>query len=101
MNIPEKCELCGCECEVTKHHLVPKLKAKNKYKEIKDDPSNWLWICRPCHDLIHSQFSESELRDLYNTRESLLAAPEIEKFVKWRRKHPDFSGHAKMGNRRR
>ena len=95
------CELCGLPCKLTKHHLCPQLKCKNKYKEIKEDPSNHIWICESCHGHIHATFTESELRDLYNTKEKLLAAPEIQKFIAWKRKHPDFTGHSKMSNARR
>lgn len=96
------CELCGLECEPTKHHLVPKLKSKRgKYRELKEDSSNLLWICRSCHDQIHSLWNETTLRDLYSTREKLLAAPEMQKFIAWKRKHPDFIGHSKMSNARR
>lgn len=95
------CELCGLECELTKHHLIPQSRAKNKYKEIKEDPSNLLWICRSCHDQIHSLWDESTLRDLYNSKEKLLATPEMQKFIAWKRKHPDFNGHSKMSNARR
>lgn len=97
----KKCELCGIECELTRHHLIPQLKAKNKYKEIKNDPSNILMICRSCHDFIHANFSESELRDLYNTKETLMCNDEIQKFLKWKKKHPDFKGHSKMSNKRK
>ena len=95
------CALCGTEKKLTRHHLIPKVRAKNKYKEIKEDPSNLLWICRSCHDQIHSLWDESTLRDLYNTKEKLLAAPEMQKFIAWKRKHPDFTGHSKMSNARR
>lgn len=95
------CETCGCEADLTKHHLVPVLKAKNKYKEIKEDPSNHIWICRQCHDQIHACYTESELRDLYFTKDRLMEAPKFRKFVEWRRKHPDFSGHSKMSNDRK
>ena len=95
------CELCGCVCECTKHHLVPKVRAKNKYKEIKEDPSNIIWICRSCHDQIHALFSENELRDLYNTKDKLLESEEMQKFIKWKKKHPDFNGHSKMSNKRK
>lgn len=95
------CALCGAEKKLTRHHLIPKVRAKNKYKEIKEDPSNLLWICRSCHDQIHSLWDESTLRDLYNTKEKLLAAPEMQKFISWKRKHPDFTGHSKMSNARR
>jgi len=95
------CETCGCEAELTKHHLRPQLKCKNKYKEIKDDPSNLIWICRSCHDQIHACYTESELRDMYSTKAALMEAPKFKKFVEWRRKHPDFSGHSKMCNDRK
>jgi hypothetical protein len=96
-----KCELCEIECDCTRHHLVPKLKAKNKYKEIKDDPTNILYVCRSCHDQIHSLFTETELRDLYFTKSLLLENDEFRKFVEWKKKHPNFTGHSKMSNRKR
>ena len=96
-----KCQLCGCETKLTKHHLIPKLKAKNKYKEIKEDPSNYIWICRSCHDSIHALYTETELRDKYSTLEALLQAPELAKFLTWKRKHPDFVGSSRMSNRKR
>lgn len=96
-----RCETCGCEAELTKHHLVPVAKAKNKYKAVKEDPSNHIWICRSCHDQIHALYDETELRDLYSTREKLLEATEFKKYVSWKAKHPDFSGHSKMSNKRK
>lgn len=95
------CELCGLACELTKHHLVPVSRTRNKYKDIKEDPSNLIWICRSCHDQIHSLWDESTLRDLYNTKEKILAAPEMQKFIRWKIKHPDFKGHSKMSNERK
>ena len=97
----ELCELCGLPCETTAHHLIPKSRIRNKYKDIKEDSSNLIWICRSCHDQIHSLWDESTLRDLYNTKDKLLAAPEMQKFIAWKRKHPDFTGHSKMSNARR
>lgn len=97
----QRCELCGVECECTRHHLIPKLKAKNKYKSIKNDDSNILMICRQCHDQLHSLWDESTLRDLYNTKEKILASEEMQKFISWRKKHPDFNGHSKMSNARK
>ena len=100
--IMETCELCGCNTDdISDHHLIPRLKCKNKYKELKNDKGNILKICRSCHDQIHALFSESELRDLYNTKEKILESAEMQKFINWKKKHPDFKGHAKMGNRRR
>ena len=96
-----KCQTCGCDCELTKHHLVPVSKCKNKYKQVKEDASNHIWICRQCHDAIHASYSEQELRDMYYTLDALLSAPEFAKFVAWKKKHPEFDGHSKMSNRRR
>lgn len=96
-----KCELCGIECDLTKHHLVPQSKSKNKYREIKEDPSNYLWICRSCHDQIHAMFSNNELRDKYFTKELLMENEEFRRFVDWKKKHPNFNGHSKMNRRRK
>ena len=95
------CETCGCTAELTKHHLCPVSRVKNGYKNLKDDPTNIIMICRSCHDAIHAAYNETELRDLYSTKESLITAPEFNKFIKWKRKHPEFTGSSKMGNRRR
>ena len=95
------CELCGCECALTKHHLVPQARCKNKYKQIKEDEANLLWICRQCHDQIHALWDENALRDLYSTKEKLLAAEPMQKFIAWRQKHPSFDGHSKMSNSRK
>lgn len=96
-----KCETCGLEADLTKHHLCPASRCKNKYKAIKEDESNHIWICRSCHDQIHALYTESELRDKYSTLDALMKAPEFAKYVNWKKKHPEFSGHSKMSNRKR
>lgn len=95
------CELCGVKCKCTKHHLIPVSRVRNKYKDIKEDPLNLLWVCRSCHDQIHSCFDNTQLRDLYNTKEKLLASYEMQKFIAWKKKHPEFNGHSKMSNQRK
>lgn len=97
----KKCELCGAKDDLTEHHLIPKLKLKNKYKEFKSDSSNILIVCRSCHDQIHACWDESQLRDFYNTKEKLLESPEMQKYIAWKIKHPDFRGHSKMSNSRK
>ena len=98
-----KCETCGCETELTKHHLIPvHVCRSSKYsKDLKTDDSNIIMICRTCHDFLHATWSDQELRDSYSTKEKLMAAPEFAKFISWRKKHPEFKGSSKMGNRRR
>lgn len=96
-----KCELCGCVAPLTRHHLRPQVKCKNKYKALRNDDSNVAMLCRPCHDAVHAAHSENELRDLYDTVVKLKTSEEVMRFVEWRRKHPDFDGHAKMCNGRK
>jgi len=93
-----KCELCGCQTELTVHHLIPKCKAKNKYKDIRNDETNLIMICRQCHDHIHATYDESYLRDFLNALDLLKLDDKIMKFVNWKKKHIGFSGHAKMSN---
>ena len=97
----KKCELCGCETGITKHHLIPQAQSRHKNKYLKTDEGNFLWICTECHSQIHALFSNYELKTLYNTKEALLDEPRMRKFVEWRRKHPDFKGSSKMAKERR
>ena len=96
-----KCELCGCETGITKHHLIPQAQSRHKNKYLKTDEGNFIWVCTECHSQIHALFSNYELKTLYNTKEALLAEPRMHKFVEWRRKHPDFKGSSKMAKERR
>lgn len=99
-----KCELCGLDTHrLTKHHLVPQNVSRTRKhpKSLKNDEGNFLWVCEECHSRIHSEFSNQELRDLYSTKEGLMSSEQIQKYVEWRRKHPNFSGSSKMSDRRR
>lgn len=100
MNL-EQCELCTCKAKLTKHHLIPKVRCKNKYQKLKNDDNNFIWICNECHSHIHATYSENELRDNYSSKDLLLQSEKIQKFIKWRKKHQDFSGGSKMSNRRK
>ncbi len=40
-------------------------------------------LCHPCHKFIHSVLSEKELAASYNTLDTLLAHPDVAKFVGW------------------
>lgn len=97
----KKCEICGCECKPTVHHLVPQQQSRHKNKYLKTDEGNFLWICEECHSQIHALFSNYELKTLYSTKEALLAEPRFKKFVEWRKKHLDFKGSSKMSNKRK
>jgi 5-methylcytosine-specific restriction endonuclease McrA len=77
MKTNEKCSLCGLETQLTIHHLIPKVKCHHNLKNKEDDPTNHLLVCRACHDAIHANFSENELRDFYSTKQQLLDSEEI------------------------
>ena len=101
MEQPTKCEICGHEGDITKHHLVPQQQSRHKNKYLKTDEGNYLWVCTECHSQIHALFTNYELKTLYPTKELLLAEPRFAKFVEWRKKHPDFKGSSKMSNKRK
>jgi PP-loop superfamily ATP-utilizing enzyme len=88
------CELCERpNIEVTRHHLIPRTRHKNKRNKKTFDReevrSRVAELCRPCHKFIHTVLTEKELESGYNTIEQLVAHPEIRKFVDWiRTKHP-------------
>ena len=100
-NKTDKCEICGVECNTTKHHLIPQVVSRHKNKYLKTDEGNFLWVCVECHSQIHALFSNQELKELYDTKEKLLAEPRFHKFVEWRKKHPEFKGSSKMAKERR
>ena len=99
--VDKKCELCGSDKNITKHHLIPQQVSRHKNKYLKNDESNFLWICEECHSQIHALFTNQQLKELYNTKELLLANEKFNKYVQWRIKHLDFSGSSKMSNAKR
>ena len=86
MNTIRRCEICGCECNPTLHHLIPQQVSRHKNKYLKTDEGNFLWICEECHSQIHALFSNQELKDRLNTKELLLADPKFHKYVEWKKK---------------
>jgi len=88
------CELCGRLVSlVTKHHLIPRTRHKNKRNKREFDrvevKTRVAWFCRPCHDHVHALFTEKTLEREFNTLESLMAHPEIARFVTWIQRRPD------------
>lgn len=97
----DACELCGSPENLTRHHLCPRLKCKNKYKKIENDDSNILIVCEDCHRTIHAYFDENQLRDLYPSKDALLGNEKFAAFVEWKIRHPGKSSPSKMSNSRR
>lgn len=60
------CAICGGPGG-TRHHLVPKLVAKQR-KKLHEEI---IRTCRKCHDDIHFYFSHYELAEEFNTEDSL------------------------------
>ena len=75
-----------------KHHLIPKCK---KGKET-------ITIHKMCHNAIHSTFTDTQLKQRYNTIEALKSDEDIIKFVEWiQTKSPEYYQPTKMSNRKR
>ncbi|MHC5001877.1 MAG: hypothetical protein ACYTJ0_02025 [Planctomycetota bacterium] len=87
------CELCERDVPaVTRHHLIPRSRHHNKRNRRtfgRTEVHRTLMLCRPCHGQIHAVLANKQLEHEYNSREKLIAHPEILKFVRWiRRRDP-------------
>ena len=72
----DKCSFCGLNVKTSKHHIVPKCKNGNVTTP----------TCETCESFIHRTWSHNELRDTYDTVESIYKTEQFQKFLKWRRK---------------
>jgi len=74
------CALCGRELAepISKHRLIPPSKGG------RDTPT--VAMHSVCQNKIYAVFTETELKNHYNTIERLLENDEISKFVKWVKK---------------
>lgn len=84
---PPACELCGRETILTRHHLIPRTRHRNRRVRQhfgRDEmQGRILWLCTACHHHVHLVLSEKELALEFNTREALLGHPDIRRFVRW------------------
>jgi hypothetical protein len=85
-----ECALCGHDCELTFHHLIPRRCHSNKWfrknfsrEEMRTRGIN---VCRPCHRMIHRSHAEKELGRTYNTLAALLESEPVATYVEWARK---------------
>ena len=96
-----RCEICGIECDSLQvHHLIPQqVSRSSKYSnKLKNDENNFLMVCNACHSQIHALFTNQQLRDMFSSKDELLADEKFAAYVKWRKKHPEFKGSSKMSN---
>jgi len=73
-----KCTFCKLITHTRGHHVVPKSKNGNVIVS----------ACETCESFIHKTWSHNELRDNYNSVESILSDEKFQKFLKWRLKQP-------------
>lgn len=87
-----ECGLCGRTVErLTRHHLVPRTRHKNKKNKKTFDRQEihrTVGLCPPCHRHIHAVLDNKELERDYNTLEALRSHPDVERFVTWVSKKP-------------
>lgn len=89
------CQLCGRETLLTRHHLIPQSRHRNKWNKKNFSrtavKSELLLLCSACHKQIHALLSEKELERGYSTLEAIREHPGIREFVEWiRAKPPGF-----------
>jgi hypothetical protein len=91
------CQLCESDDAHSFHHFIPRTLHGNKWfkkRYTRAQMREGIDVCKWCHAAIHDLIpSEKELGRHYNTMESLLAHPEVGKYVQWKR------GRAKDGGR--
>ena len=79
------CELCQRKVPprlITQHHLKPKQKGGRARDRTQ--------LCKPCHKQVHATFGNTDLARVYDSVESLRAAPLLKPFLLWIRKQsPD------------
>ena len=72
------CVFCGLNVLTREHHIIPKSKGGTATVS----------SCQTCEDFIHNTWSHNELRDTFNSVETILSNENFQKFLKWRRKQP-------------
>ncbi len=84
------CELCHSEQAHSFHHFIPRTLHSNKWfkrRFTRQEMQQGIQVCKSCHLAIHDLIpDEKELGRDYNTMDKLLAHPEIEKYVRWKRR---------------
>ena len=85
MSETNKCTLCNRELAepIVRHHLIPPSKGG------RDTPT--VAMHKICQAKVHAVFTETELKNYYNTVDRLKEHDDIIKFIKWvSKKEPEF-----------
>ena len=75
----EPCAFCNRQVPTRGHHVVPRCKGGHDIAP----------TCHSCEDFIHKTWSHNDLRDTFNTVESILADGRFQRFLKWLYKQQD------------
>ena len=80
------CPCCGRRLDLTFHHLIPrKLHRRPRFRKLYDREtlSRGVYVCRECHDAIHTTYSEMELAKARASLNALLADPVLARHFAW------------------
>lgn len=85
------CELCLAEEAYNFHHSIPRTLHSNKWfkkRFTREEMGRGLNLCKQCHSTIHEIVpDEKELGRRWNTRDKLLAHPQIGAYVAWKQRN--------------
>lgn len=80
------CPLCGRECALTFHHLIPrKLHRRAFFKKnfSREQLNQGIDVCRPCHDGIHDRYDELTLAKKFTSPEAMKADDSLVRHFAW------------------
>ena len=94
------------ESKLNFHHLIPKSFHSNKriQKNYSKDFLNkyGVYLCISCHNKLHSCINEKDLAFKFNSIEKIKEVNDIQKWIEWKKKHPNFDNtFSRMTNNRR
>lgn len=80
------CPLCRRTTALTFHHLIPKKMHRRKFFQKtykREQLAAGIYICRQCHNGIHTLFDEMTLAKHFNKLESLMLDQALIKHCRW------------------
>jgi hypothetical protein len=91
VNPKSECVFCKRQVPTRGHHVVPRCKGGTEIVP----------ACHSCEDFIHKTWSHNELRDTFNSAETILAAAHFQKFLKWLHRQQETAVFRSQRNRTR
>lgn len=81
-----ECPACRRETLLSFHHLIPKKVHRREFFRKRYDRQHLalgIYVCRLCHDGIHSRFDEMTLAKQFSDPGKLLAEPSLQSHFDW------------------